>query len=306
MPATSVTCPFCNSNLKSKTPIPGGTKIKCPKCSTQFAVRPDDAEDVPPTVAAPQAMAKLMAKKAAGPPAAPKASAPKPAAATPPKPAASRPPATHKPAAPKAPPPAKSKPPDDIVVAEVVEDEIVEVADDEIIEAADAADVDEPVEEMDDEGPATGRRKRGGKGPARKGIPLWVWLTGGGVAAVLLLGVCAGGAWLGWSMFFGNPVSVDNYNKIKLGSTEEEVTAIMGRPTQTVSVDDTLKNNPLLRQQSMPSGKLPDMKTLVWKKADDFISVNFMKGKAVVKVCTIGTTSLAESDPAAVLGAFGP
>ncbi len=42
MPAT-VTCPNCNVTLKPKTPVPAGTRIKCPKCQTVFAV-PDDEE----------------------------------------------------------------------------------------------------------------------------------------------------------------------------------------------------------------------------------------------------------------------
>ena len=42
MPAV-VICPSCNTTLKPKTPVPAGTRIKCPKCQTVFAV-PDDEE----------------------------------------------------------------------------------------------------------------------------------------------------------------------------------------------------------------------------------------------------------------------
>jgi phage FluMu protein Com len=50
MPAT-VTCPNCNVTLKPKTPAPAGTRIKCPKCQTVFAVPGDEAT---PAAAAPK------------------------------------------------------------------------------------------------------------------------------------------------------------------------------------------------------------------------------------------------------------
>lgn len=50
MPAT-VTCPNCNVTLKPKTPVPAGTRIKCPKCQTVFAVPGDGAA---PAAAAPK------------------------------------------------------------------------------------------------------------------------------------------------------------------------------------------------------------------------------------------------------------
>jgi phage FluMu protein Com len=46
MAATTVTCPSCNATLKPKTPVAAGTRIKCPKCTTVFAV-PADADDAP-------------------------------------------------------------------------------------------------------------------------------------------------------------------------------------------------------------------------------------------------------------------
>lgn len=55
MPAT-VTCPSCNTTLKPKTPVPAGTRIKCPKCQTVFAV-PGDEEDVVAAAPAPRAAA---------------------------------------------------------------------------------------------------------------------------------------------------------------------------------------------------------------------------------------------------------
>ncbi len=68
MPAT-ITCPHCNVTLKPKTPVPAGTRIKCPKCQTAFVV--------PGGGAAPAAVApKPGPKSAVAKPAAPK---PKPA-----------------------------------------------------------------------------------------------------------------------------------------------------------------------------------------------------------------------------------
>src|SRR5437660_11130287 len=36
MPATTLTCPGCKTVLKSKSPVPDGKKLKCPKCNTYF------------------------------------------------------------------------------------------------------------------------------------------------------------------------------------------------------------------------------------------------------------------------------
>jgi SmpA / OmlA family len=43
MPTDTVTCPSCNTTLRPKTPVPAGTRLKCPKCSTTF-VTPADEE----------------------------------------------------------------------------------------------------------------------------------------------------------------------------------------------------------------------------------------------------------------------
>jgi hypothetical protein len=68
MPLTSLTCPNCKVTLKPKTPVPEGTRLKCPKCAAMF---------VAGGAAAP-----------ASKPAAPKPASPKPAAPKPkPKPA---------------------------------------------------------------------------------------------------------------------------------------------------------------------------------------------------------------------------
>ena len=36
MPATTLTCPGCKTVLKSKSPVPDGKKVKCPKCNVHF------------------------------------------------------------------------------------------------------------------------------------------------------------------------------------------------------------------------------------------------------------------------------
>ena len=36
MASDTVTCPSCNTTLRPKTPVPGGTRLKCPKCATTF------------------------------------------------------------------------------------------------------------------------------------------------------------------------------------------------------------------------------------------------------------------------------
>jgi phage FluMu protein Com len=219
MPATTVTCPFCNTTLKPKTPVPGGTRIKCPKCSTIFVVKADDAEDVPPTVAAPPK------------PAGPRLGAPKPAASQP---------AAPRPAAPK-PKPAPAAADDIPEVTEVIDDE----------------------GEADDEGaPAK---------PKKKGVPLWVWLVGGGVGLFLLCGCCGGVGWWGYASFWGGgAVSAGSYTSLKKGMSEDDVKRILGTPALT---------NP------EAGGKHSD----TWKgSGTDFITVLFDKdNKAVGRSCEI-------------------
>jgi predicted Zn finger-like uncharacterized protein len=68
MPVHTVTCPECESSLRSKIPIPPGKKIKCPECGTSFTTpeeKPAPEPEKPP----------VPAKKKPG--AAPPAKAPK-------------------------------------------------------------------------------------------------------------------------------------------------------------------------------------------------------------------------------------
>ncbi len=64
------------------------------------------------------------------------------------------------------------------------------------------------------------RRKR-----SRGGIPLWAWLTGGGVLLAAVLGLVI--------ILLLN--KGDGYEKIKTGMSETEVIAIMGNPTESVT-----------------------------------------------------------------------
>ena len=44
MPAVSFSCPKCGKTLKSPQPIPAGKKIKCPACTTIFAMPAQEEE----------------------------------------------------------------------------------------------------------------------------------------------------------------------------------------------------------------------------------------------------------------------
>ena len=101
MPLNILICPHCQTTLKPKTPVPEGTRLKCPKCTQPFVA---GGEAAPP---------------------------PKPAA-TPSRPAVPNPPSgvAPRPAAPKPPPPPPKPPPaeeEDIIdITEAVEDEPIE------------------------------------------------------------------------------------------------------------------------------------------------------------------------------------
>ena len=78
----------------------------------------------------------------------------------------------------------------------------------------------------------------------------------GAVFMVALLCFCLAGC--------GSKVSKDNYQKIKSGMSEKEVSDILGSPTET---------------KDAGAGK-----TLIWKSGDDTISVTFMNDKVAVKI----------------------
>jgi hypothetical protein len=227
MPLASVNCPNCNVLLKPKTPIPEGTRLKCPKCATVFVAQGESA-GVPPTVPAP-------------PKAAPRPAAPAPAAATTPKPAAPKP----KPAA-----------------AEADVPEVTEIIDD----------------EAGDEAPAK---------PKKKGMPMWIWFAiGGGVLVFCCCPISSGGIYVmvnGVPGLGGN-VTKTNYDKIKIGASEKEVTDFMGQPNA--------KPEDLAKAAGVPTPpKLPDMKWLIWKSGDNFIEAILIKDKVKFKVYKIGNES---------------
>jgi hypothetical protein len=54
MPVYKITCPECQTTLKSPNPIAPGKRVKCPKCGTGFTAPADTAEDEPAPAPAPK------------------------------------------------------------------------------------------------------------------------------------------------------------------------------------------------------------------------------------------------------------
>lgn len=147
--------------------------------------------------------------------------------------------------------------------------------------SADAPPEEEPAEALAaDEEVEVPRRRRSARGRdeeenrprkrARKGgVPLSVWLAGGGVGLVLLCGCCGGAGMVLYNNVAGPNVSLASYNKIHKGMSEAEVTKILGAPTST--------NNANL------------MHTDTWKNGDDLIIVSFVNDKALVGRCHISS-----------------
>lgn len=107
---------------------------------------------------------------------------------------------------------------------------------------------DDDDEGDEDEVPRRRSRKRSGGG-----IPMWAWLTGGGVLGVgliiLVLVLVLGGG--------------DKFEKIKEGMSEDQVVKIMGKPDQ--------------------SGGFGGSKVLAWKSGKKIIQVALKDGKVVTK-----------------------
>jgi hypothetical protein len=123
---------------------------------------------------------------------------------------------------------------------------------------------DEEVEEVvaagDEEDDYDDRPSR--RRPVRKakgGAPLWVWLAAGGggllliVVVVVLVLVLAGGG--------NSKVTKENYDKLKAGMSEAEVTAILGSPDEK------------------KDGGNPSAKVWSWKNGNSSITVTFTNGK---------------------------
>jgi len=92
------------------------------------------------------------------------------------------------------------------------------------------------------------RRKRSGRG-----IPLWAWLTGGGVLVVAVLSLVL-------VLLLNKGVG---YEKVQTGMKEEEVIGILGKPTDSVTL-----------------GK---RKVLSWQKSSERITVVLVEGKVSEK-----------------------
>jgi predicted Zn finger-like uncharacterized protein len=132
-------------------------------------------------------------------------------------------------------------------------------------------------------------RRRARRRKARRGIPLWVWLLigGGGLAflavggLVVLLLVLPGSAFS-----LTSRVSFENYEKLEVGMTENELQQILGSPTQRIDdFADYVENN-----SGLPGGMklsplerqlFAGMRVLKWKKGDDYIEAVLHNGQAV-------------------------
>jgi hypothetical protein len=124
-----------------------------------------------------------------------------------------------------------------------------------------------PPEDADDRP----RPRRAAK--AKGGIPLWVWLAGGG-AVVLFVGCLGGVGLIVWLVKgpLSNKVTSENYAKIQTGMTEAEARAILGEPTEDAGV-----NNPLGRNSA-------GLRVLVWRHGDNQITLTFRDNKLVGKM----------------------
>jgi hypothetical protein len=184
--------------LRPKTPVAAGTRIKCPKCATVFAVPADEP-------------------------------APRP------KPAAIR------------------EEPEDL-------DEMTETLDDE-------PEVDEP----EDDRPAKRKKKKS----VKKGVPLWVWLTAGGLGFLFLMCLGCGGFfyYIGSSVVNAGSGSVTflNYAQIQKGAAEAQVKTILGEPSQRID--------------------LGNIKTVSWQNGNNIITVVFMADKATDRYCHLTNAS---------------
>jgi hypothetical protein len=147
-----------------------------------------------------------------------------------------------------------------------------------------------------DEAPPAGKAAAGGSFQDKlKKVPMWGWIVGGAAVLFLMCGCCGGPiGYVGWTMMGGGGVTLANFDKIKMGATETEVTALMGAPTERQTPDDIFK-----ALGSKPPKGAPEIKALIWKgSGDDLITVTFSKDKVVAKSCKIGGTTRIEGNPA--------
>jgi len=237
MPLSSLTCPVCLAELRPKTPVPEGTRIRCPKCKGAFV-----AGGVLPE---PEPVQEPMPEAADGP------------------------------------------------AYEVLEEAV------EVHEAPPSPRRSRRRRDEEEERPRRRGRKKGG-------VPLWVWLTAGGVALLLFCGcfgtvgvLFATGAFAGGSglpaALAGTPITWDNYNRLHRNMTEAQVRAILGSPTRQVKPSGP---NPVGGEYG------PSAKTLIWEDpvSLDYIYVVFENDRAVDRSCLVieggaGLSGMGFSDP---------
>jgi predicted Zn finger-like uncharacterized protein len=146
-------------------------------------------------------------------------------------------------------------------------------------------------EDYDDEDDYEDRRR-----PVRKkgGVPLWVWLVGGGGVFVLLL---IGGVIL-FVALRGPSITKENYQKIKPGMTEAEVVAILGKPTEELDPGSLFDNfnkgfgKDFAKDFNKDLGQFPKGllgKTLIWRRGGDHIAVTLDgNGKVTARELHVG------------------
>jgi outer membrane protein assembly factor BamE (lipoprotein component of BamABCDE complex) len=156
--------------------------------------------------------------------------------------------------------------------------------------------------EQDGRAAAADRAPRPASPPARAGVPVWVWLAGGGVlVSFLLLGCVAGGLVLRALAFrqttpaeaqpaaalapvaakgpggaAPGKLTAENFAKVQPGMTEAEVKALLGEPTR---VSDFKELAPLIGKEAADD---PNMRVLIWKRGQSQILITFLGGNVAL------------------------
>ena len=135
---------------------------------------------------------------------------------------------------------------------------------------------DEPEDEEEPEEDRPVKRKKKKK-PVKKGVPLWVWLVGGGVGLMFLLCLGCGGFfyYIGSTVLNAGSgrITLLNYAQVREGASEAQVKALLGEP---------------ILQTSAGPGQ---SKSLMWKDGANIIDVTFADDKAINRNCHLFTSS---------------